>query len=144
MPTLQINRRRNRAEMQYEDPLRRLATRLQRFQGTPEAIWLTCFQQCFHLRVRLFPYRRSLRQKIPALRCQTQQSATPVVGIDLDRYQPAALQRFQCRSQSGAIHRQQFRDGSHTGRFRPIQRHQQGELPVGESKRLESLIEAPR
>ena len=61
-----------------------------------------------------------------------------------DVHQPAPLERLQCRSQRGAIHRQQLGDRAHRRRFRTVQRHQQRELLIGEADRPQRFVEMSR
>ena len=65
-------------------------------------------------------------------------------GSFCDFYQAAALQRLQRGGQRRPIHRKQGSDRPHRRRLRTIERHQQGELPVGEVEGAKFFIESPR
>src|SRR6185437_15901928 len=56
----------------------------------------------------------------------------------------APLQRLQRGRERGPVHCQEIRQRCDAGRLRPVQRHQQRELPVGEIERPEGVVEPAR
>jgi hypothetical protein len=112
-------------------------------QVAAQTIGIGVRQQCFNFQVGILPDRRSVGEQGPALSRQTQPSTTPVsrIGVDLD--QTAPLQRLKCGGQGGAIHGQQRGHRPHARRLRTIQRHEQGELTVGQPDRAQCLVKIP-
>lgn len=95
----------------------------------------------FDLFVSALPDRKSTGEQAAPFRGEDEDAAAAVGGVGADSNQAAPLQRLQGRGQGGSIHRQQGSDGPHGWRFRTIERHQQGELPVGEGEWAQLLVE---
>ena len=73
--------------------------------------------------------------------CQT--TAAFIFLVDRNLHQSAAFKWFEGRGERGAVHGKQRRDATDVRRFRPVQRHQQRELPMREIERTEHLVETP-
>jgi len=113
-------------------------------QIIPQALGISIRKQAFYLPMRTLPNRHGRSQQTPAFPGQRHQTAATIQWIGRNFDQSAPLQRFQRRSQRGAIHSQQRRYSAHGRRLGPVQRHQQRKLAIGEIERPQGLIEAPR
>src|SRR5262249_31199095 len=75
---------------------------------------------------------------------EPQPTTAPIVGIDTDGDQAAAVQRLERGSKRRAIGAKYGSDGNDAGRGGLVERNQQRELPPREAERPQRLIKAPR
>ena len=92
--------------------------------------------------VSALPGGEGLREQCASVVREDQDTAAPVgrVGRNLD--QTAALQRFEGGGQRCPVHGEEGGDRPHRGRIGPVERHQERELPVGESEWAQGFVEA--
>jgi hypothetical protein len=96
------------------------------------------------LRMRFFPDWKGLVEQGAACRRDGQEPIAAVLLVDRNLYQSAAFQRLERSSERGAIHGEQIGDAAEIGWHRPVERYQQRELPIGQVKWPQYLVEAPR
>jgi hypothetical protein len=89
------------------------------------------------------PQRKRFGKQRAAGRGDYQMTAAFILLVDRNLHQSAAFKWFEGRGERRAVHGKQRRNTTDVWRFRPVQRHQQGELPMREFERAEHLIEAP-
>jgi len=97
----------------------------------------------FNFFVSALPYGNRTRQQGSPFVGEDENAAATVVRIGFDFDEAAALKRLQSGGQGGSIHGEQGSDGAHGRRLGTIERHEQGELPVGEFEGAQFLIETP-
>jgi hypothetical protein len=112
-------------------------------QVFPEGAPIDCWRELLNALVRLLPDGKRTGQESASLFSENEDAATAVVGIALDSKEASALEWFQCGSQSCAIHGEQGCDGSHRGRLRAVEGHEERELTVGEFEGTKFFIETP-
>ena len=81
------------------------------------------------------------QQRPPGLR-QSKTPAAAVLLVDRDFQEAPPFERLEIRRKRGAIQDKQGSDTAECRRLRPIERHQQRELTVGEIERPQDFIEA--
>lgn len=116
----------------------------QRTQRSAQIIRMEFRHQPIDRGMSLSPKRKRFGEKRSAT-CRDCEATAPFIPfIDGNLYQPAAFEGFEDRRQRGAVHRKQSGDAADGGRLRPIQRHQQRKLTVGEIERTEHIVKASR
>ncbi len=95
-------------------------------------------------RMRLTPELDRRPHHGNAISCDPRSPRSAIERVTLDREQSATLQHSDGCRQGRGLHRHQCGHSSHRGRFRLVQGHQQRELLIGESQRLERMVEVPR
>jgi hypothetical protein len=91
-----------------------------------------------------FPDGRCMQQDLVTFCGKAQDTAAAIVGVVFDFDEAAARERFEGGGEGGAIHGQKRCDGRHRRRLGPVQRHQKGELAIGELKGSESFVKTAR
>ena len=88
------------------------------------------------------PDRKGAGKQIASFVRENEDAAAAVFRVAFDSEQAAALQWLQCCGERGPIHGKQGSDWSHGRRFRPIKRHQQRELSVGQIEWAQFFVKA--
>ena len=101
-------------------------------------------EQALERSVSPFPDREGRDQQISTCRSQLEATAPPVRIVDCHRHEAAPFQRLEIGGERGPVHGQQGGDLADAGRLRPVERHHQGELAVGQGERPERLVEPAR
>jgi hypothetical protein len=97
----------------------------------------------FNLFVSALPDKKSTGEQAAPFRSEDEDAAAAVRGVGPDSNQAAPHQRLKSRGQGCSIHRQERSDRAHGRRFRTIEGHQQGELPVGQVEGAQLFVETP-
>jgi hypothetical protein len=82
------------------------------------------------------------QQGLPPCR-QQHPPAASIFRVRFDPHQASALEGLESSGQRRPIHAEKRSQVSYPRRHRPVQRHQQGKLPVGQAQRAQPIIEAP-
>ena len=90
------------------------------------------------------PRGKSAGEESASFLGEDENPAAAIVRVAGDLNQTAALERLECSSQSGAVHREQGSNRAHRRWFGTIERHEQRELSVGEVEGTEVFVEAAR
>ncbi len=114
--------------------------RRQAVEFLPETVRVR--QVAFYRLMDIAPDRRRFRQHRAPGRRQPEQARAPVGRVGLRRDEAAPLQRLQVGGERRPVHRQKCRHAAEVRRPRPVERHQQGELPAGDAGRLQRDVEA--
>ena len=93
--------------------------------------------------MRGLPDRAGVREQAPAFFGEDENAAATVGRVGRNADQSSALERLQRCGKSSAIHGEKGRYRAHGRRGRPVQRHEQGELSVGEAEGAQDFIKAP-
>jgi hypothetical protein len=109
-----------------------------------QAICIATGEGCFQFGVILFPHGNCFGEAPLASGGEGEQASAAVCGIGSDLDQSTAFEGLEGGGEGSAIHREECGHGGHPGGDRPIERHHQGELSVGQSEGAESVVEAPR
>jgi len=112
-------------------------------QVFPEGVPINCWRELLNAVVRFLPDGKGTGEQSATFFSEDEDAASAVVWIALDSKQAATLKRFQCGSQSGAIHREQGGDWSHRGGLRAVEGHEQRELAVGKLEGTKFFIKTP-
>src|SRR5215467_134686 len=94
--------------------------------------------------VRFLPKWKRFGEQCATCRSDSQTATALVLLVDRNLYQSAAFKKFEGRGQRSAVHGKQISDAANGWRFRPVQRHQQRKLSMGEVERTEHIVEASR
>ena len=113
-------------------------------QGVTQCICAHAAELVLSLGVCRLPQRVGLHQQRASGCRQGETAAAAILFVDRYFEEPATFERFEVGGQCCAVHREQRRDAAETRGFRPIERHQQRELAVGETERPEHIVETPR
>ena len=98
----------------------------------------------FDLPMRIFPDRiRPDQQRATGWR-QSKTPATAVFLVDRNLQKPSPFERLEIGRERRSVHGEKGRNATERRRFRPVKRHQQGKLTVGEIKRPQHIVEAAR
>jgi len=100
--------------------------------------------QLFDLRMRIFPDRISLGQQRPSGRGQGETPATAIFLVDRNFQKSATFERFEIGCECRSVHREIKRDAAMRRRLRPVKRHQQRKLTIGEIERPQYVVETAR
>jgi hypothetical protein len=93
-------------------------------------------------RMRPRPQRKSLDEQRAAHGGDAEPATAFILFVDRNLYQAAAFKGLKGRGEGGPVHGKKPSDAADGRRFRPVQRHQQRELPMRKIERPEYLIEA--
>ena len=107
----------------------------------PEAGPVDCRGELFNFLVGLEPDGKGASKESASFVGKDEDAAAAVVGIALDFKQATAFKWFQRGGKRGAIHCEQGSDRTHRGRLRAIERHKEGELPIGEFEGAKFFVE---
>ncbi len=121
-----------------------LALSGERLQTLAQLVGIPVRNEVLDLVVRALPHGNSSGEQAFSLGRENQNTVAPIRWVPGDFDQAAACQGFQCSGEGGAIHGEKRRHGAHGRWFRPIQRHEQGKLSVGQVKGTQDFIKAPR
>lgn len=108
-----------------------------------QAICIATGQGCFQFGVILLPHGNCFCEESLADRGEGEQASAAVGWIWRDPDQSTALKGLEGGGEGGAIHREECGHGGHPGGDRPVERHHQGDLSVGQSEGPKSVVEAP-
>ena len=100
--------------------------------------------QLFDLRMRIFPDRISLGQQRPSGRGQGETPATAIFLVDRNFQKSTTFEGFEIGRESRSVHREKKRDAAKRRRLRPVERHQQRELPISEIEWPQYVVETAR
>jgi hypothetical protein len=98
----------------------------------------------FELGVGLAPDWSRLGQQLATSSSELHDSASAVGWARGDSKQPATRKRLERCGEGRSVHGEDLGNVSHARRVRPVQRHHQRELAVGEVEWTEGLVEASR
>jgi len=108
-----------------------------------QAICIAAGKASFQHGVILLPHGNGFCEESLAGRGEGEQASAAVGGIGSDPDQSTALEGLEGGGEGGSIHREELGYGGHSGGDRPVERHHQGELSVGQSEGTERVVEAP-
>jgi len=89
-----------------------------------------------------FPDRQGVGEDLPSFFGEDEDAAAAVGGVRGDFDQAPALQRFERGGEGGTVHGEQVGDGAHGGWRGAVERHEQGELAVGQAEGAQDFVEA--
>lgn len=115
----------------------------ERTQIVPKPICVTIAEKRFDSSMGLFPDGNGAGQCPSSLCRERHPSPATIRWVCCHPDQASSPQGLEGGRQRSPIHCQQQRHCRHPWRFRPVQRHQQRELPVGQADRAQRLVEAP-
>ena len=116
----------------------------ERLQALAEIIGIPVWNELFDLAVGALPHGNGTSEQTFALGGEDQNTVSAIGGVLGNLDQPSSFQGLQSRGEGGPIHGEQRGHGAHRRRFRPIQRHKQGKLSIGQPKGTQDFIESPR
>ena len=100
--------------------------------------------QPFNLGMSVFPDRIRPDQQRATGRRQSKTPATAVFLVDRNFQKPAPFEWLEIGRESRAVHREKGRDVAKRRRLRPVERHQQRKLSIGEIERPQYVVETAR
>lgn len=113
-------------------------------QTLAELVGISIRNEVLDLMVRALPNGDGASEQTFPFGREDQNTAAPIRWVLGDFDQAAAFKGLQCSGEGGAIHGKKRRHGAHGWRFRPIQRHEQGKLSIGQTEGTQNVIESPR
>jgi len=90
------------------------------------------------------PGGQGLKQNFMTFGGEAKDAAAAIVGVVFDFDEAAALEGLESGREGGAIHCEKRGDGGHGRGLGTVQRHQEGELAVGQLKGAQGFVKTAR
>lgn len=122
----------------------KLAISGERLQALAKFVGIPTGNEVLDFMMGALPNRNGASEQTFSLGGESQDTISAIRGVLGNFDQPSAFQWFQSCCQGGPIHGEQRGHGAHRRWFRPIQRHEQRKLSVGQVKGTQDLVESAR